>query len=316
MKLKKVSSILNKAVKTKGSYTFPKSALTNEASFFMGLICGSRNAGKTTTAVNIILADKANMLTGDNHVYWVSSSKDPKVVALLDEHDNNVSYYDELTKRNIEDVVAEITDRNHAWKEEHFLFDLMERYLKDEHSISEEEHDVLVDSGLFEEEMDWDERIKQHNFQHPPISTLIVDDSVGSELISGTGRDAKWFLKLLLRHRHDPLHMNVFILTQHYKMVNRAIRANCNNIILFKLLNQEIMETIFSEFSPLFKHNKKYYMQALDLLEKHPHSFLNLWYDKTKFVRLNFDKAIVFDEDDKAVEVHDIQGPVLPPVEK
>jgi hypothetical protein len=73
------------------------------------------------------------------------------------------------------------------------------------------------------------------------------------------------------------------------------------------------METIFAEFSPLFKHNKKYYMQALELLEKHPHSFLNLWYDKTKFVRLNFDKAILFDEDENAVEVKPIQ---MPPTEK
>ena len=56
-------------------------------------------------------------------------------------------------------------------------------------------------------------------------------------------------------------------------------------------------------------------MQALDLLEKHPHSFLNLWYDKTKFVRLNFDKAIIFDQDDDTAELQQAVA-TIPPTEK
>ena len=45
--LKKVSKFVNKLIKGKKGYDFPDYKLTNENSFFFGLLCGVRGAGKT-----------------------------------------------------------------------------------------------------------------------------------------------------------------------------------------------------------------------------------------------------------------------------
>jgi len=155
---------------------------------------------------------------------------------------------------------------------------------------------VLIESGILEDDADVKKMINEHNFQHPPISTLVIDDQLGSPLISGANsKDGKWFTKFIIKHRHKPHFCNVFILTQHFKMISKPIRANANNIIMFASKDTGIADSVFDEFAPLFKGKLENYHEALDLIEKIPHGFLNMWYDKQKFVRLNFDKQLIFD---------------------
>ena len=196
----------------------------------------------------------------------------------------------------MEEILNEINERIDKWEETHFILELFQKYLKNKNLIDEEEMNVLLDSGILEDDYDVKELIRKHNFQHPPISTLVIDDNLGSSLISGANsKDGKWFVKFIIRHRHKPFFCNVFILCQHYKMISKGIRANTNNIILFASKDAGISDSIFNEFAPLFKGNIDNYHEALELVEKTPHSFLNIWYDKLKFVRLNFDQQIIFD---------------------
>lgn len=295
VQLKTVAKYKNKPVKQKSGYTFPTYNMTNEASFYLSIINGSRNAGKTNCVINILNIEKDIMLKGTNIVYWISSTKDAKVENLLEKHPDNIKYYETFDKKTMEEILNDINERINKWEETDFILELFQKYLKSKEGLNEEEMDILIDSGILEDDYDIKELIKNHNFQHPPISTLVIDDNLGSPLISGANsKDGKWFVKFIVKHRHKPFFCNVFILVQHYKMTSKAIRANTNSIILFASKDTGISDSIFNEFGPLFKGSIDNYHQALELLEITPHSFLNLWYDKKKFVRLNFDKEIIF----------------------
>ena len=293
IELKDVSKYKNVAVNSTNGYKIPTYHMSNEASFYLSIIAGSRNSGKTNCVINILEIEKDIMLQGENIVYWISSTKDDKVVHLLDKYPDNIQYHDELTRKSFEDILEEIQERIMKWKQDHYILNLFSKYLKKANSIDENELNVLTTSGLIDmDENEIKELIKTHNFNHPPISTIVVDDNLGSTLISGANtRDGKWFVKFIIRHRHELC--NVFILTQHYKMVSKPIRSNANSIIMFASKDAGIADSVFNEFSPLFNGSKDNYHEALSLVENTPHGFLNIWYDKNKWVRLNFDKQIV-----------------------
>lgn len=296
LKLKRVTNYKNKAVKTKGSYEFPTYHMSGEASFYLSLISGTRNSGKTNVVINILNIEKDTMLKGDNIVYWISGTKDSKVEHLLEKNPDNIKYYDTFDKKTMQEILDEIEERIRLWKEHQYVFELFEKYLKHENSIDEQELNILIESGLLDEDTDVKQLIADHNFNHPPISTLIIDDQLGSTLLSGANsKDGKWFVKFVIKHRHEPHLCNVFILTQHLKMVSKPIRANANNIIMFASKDAGIADSVFNEFSPLFKGNIDNYHKALELVEQTPHSFLNLWYDKKRWVRFNFDQEINFE---------------------
>lgn len=293
--LKTVCKYKNKCVPTNKSYNFPTYKMSGEASFYLSIITGSRNSGKTNAVINILNIEKDVMLAKDNIVYWISGTKDSKVEHLIEKYPDNVKYIDTFDKKTMEGILDEIAERIQRWKEYHYIFELFEKYLHKEDSVAEQEYNILLESGILDEETDVSALIKQHNFQHPPISTICIDDNLGSPLISGANsRDGKWMIKFIIKHRHEPHLCNVFILTQHYKMVSKPIRANTNNIIMFASKDASISDNIFAEFSPLFKGSIQNYHDALELVEGTPHGFLNLWYDKNRWVRLNFDKEITF----------------------
>ena len=65
--------------------------------------------------------------------------------------------------------------------------------------------------------------------------------------------------------------------------------------MLFPSKDRGTASSIFDEFSNVFGGKKENYEEALDLLDKEPvGSFLFIYYDKNKFLRLGFDKQINF----------------------
>lgn len=303
LELKRVSNFKNKLVKSKSSYTFPQYNLTGESSFWFSVISGSRGAGKTNAMLRIIEIEKDVMVRGDNILYWVSPTCDSKVQALIDKYPDNIKYFDELTRKTMEQILNEIADRIAKWKEHKYIFDLFEQYLKNENSVSEDEMNILVESGLLEPETDVKDFIKKFNFSHPPISTLVIDDSLGANLISGANSvEGKWFIKFAIKHRHEPHLCNLFLLTQHFKAISKPLRVNANNIILFPSKDRGVSDAIFEEFSPLFKGKIENYHEALQHMEDTPHSFLFLWYDRHKFARIGFDQEIVWDRPGNAAD--------------
>ena len=292
--LKKVSKYVNKLIKTKKGYEFPAYNLTGENSFYFALLCGVRGAGKTNAMLQILNIEKEHLLSGDNIVYWVSPTNDSKVAEFAEKFPDNMVFVDELNIKTFNNIREDIQDKIDEWKQTKFIFDLFEQYLKKQDSIDEEELNILFESGMLDDDTDMKELIKNFNFHHPPRASLVCDDSMGSPLISSSNsKQGKEFTRWAIRHRHD--FTNIFILSQYYRGISKNLRNNTNMVMLFPSKDRGTASSIFDEFSNVFGGKKENYEQALDLLDKESvGSFLLIYYDKKKFLRLGFDKQIDF----------------------
>lgn len=295
LKLKKVSKYINKLIKTKKSFEFPKYNLTGQSSFYFGLLCGVRGAGKTNAMLQILNIEKEHLLSRESIVHWVSPTHDSKVAEYAERFPDNMIFYDELNMKTFNQIIQSINDGIEEWNQTKYIFDLFEKYLKKEDDVDEGELNILMESGILEDDADVAKMIKDFNFHHPPRSTICLDDSMGSPIISSSnskqGKEAvRWFI----RHRHS--YCNVFIMSQHFRAISKPIRSNTNMVLLFPSKDRSVLKSIFDEFSPLFKGKMENYEEALDLLDNHAHNFLLMFYDQVKFLRFGFDKKIEFDE--------------------
>ena len=97
-----------------------------------------------------------------------------------------------------------------------------------------------------------------------------------------------------IRHRH--FFCNLFIMSQYPRGINKVIRSNSNNILIWQMKDRTIYEAIFPEFSSLFKGNVDKFIEIMQKIDDmNNHSFLFIYYDKEQFIRLNFDQQIILD---------------------
>lgn len=306
LQLRKVSKYINKKIKTKGGYDFPKYNLSGVSSFYFATLSGVRGAGKSVALLNILDIEKEHLLRGESIVYFISPTRDAKIDDFLEKYPENVKYYDELNIKTFNEVIDDINTRIEEWKQTRYIFELFESYLEKEDSIDEQEMNILIESGILEDDIDVKEMIRTFNFHHPPISSLCIDDSMGSPLISSSnskaGKDA---IKFFIKHRHSYCH--VFLLTQHFKGISLPIRTNTNMVLLWASKDRGVLKSIFDEFSPLFKSKMENYEEALQLVESKPHDFLFMFYDEVKFLRLGFDREVTFKDGEAKVEMPNME---------
>jgi len=298
LKLKKVSKYVNSLIKSKKGYDFPAYNLTGENSFWFALLCGVRGAGKTNAMLQILSIEKKGMLTDDNIVYWVSPTHDAKVAEFSDKYPDNIKFYDELNIKVFNEIIDEIRERTQEWKQTKFIFDLFEKYLKEgQEKLGEDEVDILIKSGILDDDVDVKTMIDEFNFHHPPRASLVLDDSMGSPLISSSNsKQGKEFTRWAIRHRHD--FTNLFILTQYHKSISRNLRSQTNAVLLFPSKDRSTSKSIFEEFSSVFGGKMENYLECLDMLDgEKVGSFLFIYYDKDKFLRLGFNQDITFEKD-------------------
>ena len=297
LKLKKVSKYVNSLIKSKKGYDFPEWNLTKENSFWFALLCGVRGAGKTNAMLQILNIEKKGMLTDDNIVYWVSPTHDAKVAEFADKYPDNMKFYDELNIKVFNEIIDEIRERTEEWKQTKFIFDLFERYLKDsDDKLGDDEVEILLKSGILDDDVDVKKMIDEFNFHHPPRASLVLDDSMGSPLISSSNsKQGKEFTRWAIRHRHD--FTNLFILTQHFRGISKPLRTNANAVLLFPSKDRATSKSIFDEFSSVFGGKMENYLECLDMLDgEKVGSFLFIYYDKDKFLRLGFNQDVTFEK--------------------
>jgi hypothetical protein len=208
-----------------------------------------------------------------------------------------MKFYDELNIKVFNEIVDEIRERTEEWKQTKFIFDLFERYLKEgDDKLAEDEIEILMKSGILDDDVDVKKMIDEFNFHHPPRASLVLDDSMGSPLISSSNsKQGKEFTRWAIRHRHD--FTNLFILTQHFKGISKPLRTNANAVLLFPSKDRATSKSIFDEFSSVFGGKMENYLECLDMLDgEKVGSFLFIYYDKDKFLRLGFNQTITFEK--------------------
>lgn len=294
MKTEIINKLKNMEFATTSDIKFPQYKLTNTNSFFFGLIYGTRGAGKTTALFNLIEIEREVILSGENRVYFFSPTKDPKVEAMIKKYPDNFVYIDGLDKERLDEVKETMSIMVEDWYEKHAAYKLLKKLVDSKFNLKVLEPEELrnLEENNFYIDVDWN----KFNNRHPPVSTICFDDLAGNPLLNGTGKDAKYFYSFALKHRHRPFHCNIFILAQYPKSISRSVRSQQNLVIQFNGLNHENLKMMFQEYSALFKHKMSNYLDVLMEIEKRAdRSFMLLYYDSAKFVRINFNEEVTFD---------------------
>ena len=288
MKLTKINNIMCKLPNSKGGYEFPKYKITGSNDFLFVLLFGIKNSGKTVAGLNYLIHEQ-HLMENQNKVYFFSPTLDQKLINFQKDHPDNFIIIDEFNVKTFQEVIKSIKQAVEKWKQDKMLLELFELYLKDKKKLDLECLQILEDSNYLQ---DFD--FETFNYNYPPIHTVMIDDSLGSPMISSRGKDAQIFNNFAIRHRH--FFSNLFIMSQYPKGINKVIRSNSNNILIWQMKDRTIYEAIFPEFSSLFKGNVDKFIEVMDKIEQmNNHSFLFIYYDKEQFIRLNFDQHITLD---------------------
>jgi len=288
MKLVKLNNIQCKLPNSKGGYEFPKYKITGSNDFLFTLLFGIKNSGKTVAGLNYLIHE-SHLMENQNKVYFFSPTLDQKLINFQKDHPDNFIIIDEFNVKTFQEVVKKIKETVEKWKQDKMLLELFELYLKDKNKLDVECLQILEDNNYLQ---DFD--FENFNYDYPPIHTVMIDDSLGSPMISSRGKDAQIFNNFAIRHRH--FYCNLFIMSQYPKGINKVIRSNSNNILIWQMKDRTIYEAIFPEFSSLFKGNVDKFIEVMQKIEEmNNHSFLFIYYDKEQFIRLNFDQQIILD---------------------
>lgn len=290
--IKNHKELKRRKIKEIGQYDFPRYKISGTKSFYFGGIFGVRGGGKTTAMLNILEIEKDIMLKGANKVYFISPTCDSKVQHYIEKYPENFIYIDELTVKNLDTALEDIKKDVEEWKAKMELIDLLTIYLHDPKKLDEADIQKL-EGANFLETFDFD----SIDTAHPPISTLCIDDSMSSPLISSSNsKNGKHFLKFALKHRHSPHYCNIFLMAQHIKTISKPLRVNMSMILMFPFRDQSVLKSIFDEYSGLFEHKVQNFLDLIDEVERRKdHSFLLMYQDSAKFVRINFDESVSFD---------------------
>lgn len=291
MRIKKINNIQSHEIKTSGGFEFPRYKSTQESSFIFGLIMGVKNSGKTNLVLSL-LENEPHLLEKGNKVWFISPTVDRKVELFQEKYPDNFHVVDGLDLDTWRDTLELIKNDVEEWKQFHSNLELLKKYLKKK-KLEPEEIQQLEECDYLQD-VDFD----KINMHYPNINTIIIDDSMGSPLISGTSNKAKEFQRFAIRHRH--LYTNLFILTQYPRGISKTLRANVNLMCVFPMRDHTIYkDAIFPEVSGLFDGSLQNFLDVMELIEKRgDHSFLTMYYDKKQFVHINWNEEVDFKETD------------------
>ena len=292
MKILKVNKFKNRAMPSSNGYTYPTYKTTGDNSFIFGLIGGVRNAGKSNTTLLLLENEKDIVLSGNAKTYFVSPTIDDKVRTFADKYHEHFEIVDELSRAKFQKVLDDIKERLDEWEEMNGLIEILERFLKGE-AVTDIELEMLEMNDYLE-----GKDIEGHDSSHPPISTIIIDDSMSSPMLSqAQSKDGKFFIKYACKHRHAPYYTNLIILSQHIKMIAKVLRTQCNLVVVFPFRDCNIYHNIFQEYSTLFHNKINNFLDLMKLIEdRENHSHATIYYDKKRFVRINWSEQVTFDE--------------------
>jgi hypothetical protein len=270
MKIEKVNNYKCKPIITTNSYKFPTNKISGTTDFYLGGVYGVRGGGKSTLILNLLDIEE-HLVSGENITYIISPTKDSKFSYYIDnKYKDNIVYYDELTIDILDKVFNAIKSRIDDWN-------FKKKMLEEAEDLEDNDYELYED----------------YNINHPPISTLIIDDSINSTIFTHNSKDSKKFMKYYLRHRH--LYTHIFVLSQTSKGIPKSYRTNSNFIIMFPFRDSNVYKGIFDEYSILFQNDFNKFLSVMDKIEmRGNHSFLLIFFDSVKYVSINFNERILF----------------------
>lgn len=228
-----------------------KGAFTIETEFnypklhTLTIASGRRGGGKSVSIANFIKKckkkvyfDKVFLITptyNSNKLIWD--------IANIQEED-----IIEPTINAIHELIERVEKEKDEWdeflrkKESYMKF---KRERKNLHGVSDDDILIYFDNNFFIE----GKPIWKYKKEQPPRLAVIIDDALGTPLLA---RSTAGLLNLCIKHRHiaDGLGISIFMLVQSYCAqggLNRAIRENTTNLLLFKINDENQLQKVKEE---------------------------------------------------------------------
>jgi hypothetical protein len=261
----------------------------------LAAVVGSRNSGKTTTAIRM-LKMYVQSKSYDKIFWWSpTASREAKIKAFSEDCDKKgvpleiISHFNEGEFSQLLDWFRSEIDEYRLYKKR---LEVWQRFknCKDVSEMSLEDLSLL-------EEMDFEKPTT--TYKHgPPSFALVWDDEIGNKTIfSPTCKGVTsqfWIL-----HRH--LSCSVFILSQIVANgIPRQIRGNISLWILFSCKSEKLKKDVADELA--FKCAPETLLKMWDFATQNQHDFLFCDYDcaDVNFMfRRNFTDVMVLDSTDE-----------------
>jgi hypothetical protein len=260
--------------------------------FFVGLFVGSRNTGKTYSAVDLL------KLYEHYPIYDAAGLEvDQRVILVSGSYEANAHYWDELKSHfdpevdlhaEYSDVVLakileDIKEEKYATDEYKLQLKVWRKYQRSPGSLTP---DDVADLQLMNYRAP-----KEPTYPNGVVNFLVVDDMVGCDIFR-QGRNP--FITFLVKNRHFAT--NVLIMTQSLKAVPKTIRINTSLFVLFKNQNARVVaEDIYEEISSTFSIDQ--FLAVFHFATSEQHGSLVLDFTDTKLgcqARRGWRDTIVF----------------------
>jgi hypothetical protein len=260
-----------------------KAPPTMPAKPFLGVVCGSRGSGKSSSIINLV------KLYADYHffdrviLFSPTFYNDPKLATLEDERYELVVHTDvnhDIIEDTFEDIKLEIEE-----------YKRYEKYLKVYQRLIRAKNMETFLRKLEPEEL---ALLQEHDFHPPdtkwkygmPQTLLIFDDLVGNRSVYNNPS----VVKFCLQHRHYLTSM-IFAVQVWKNAVPRGVRNNLSLMILFTNKSIPIRKEVAEELSAYITAER--FMELWDFACREPHDFFMVNFDDPKHrFRRNFNEII------------------------
>lgn len=257
-------------------------------------VIGSRNSGKTTTALRM-LKMYVKSKSYDKIFWWSpTASREAKIKAFIEDCKDKceieiIEHFNEQQFSNQLDWFRSEIDEYRLYKKK---LDVWKKYLKCK-SVEELTHDDLI----LLEEMEF-EKPKTTYKNGFPSWALVWDDEIGNKTIFSPtckGTTSKFWIL----HRH--LSCSVFILSQIVSNgIPRQVRGNISLWLLFSCKSDKLKKDVADELA--FKCDPDQLIEMWELATKEQHNFLMCDYDcpdEKYMFRRNFTDLILWQENEE-----------------
>lgn len=279
------------------------------------ILVGTRGTGKSYTASKIMLQAQKDKTFDVTYFITPTFESNAGHWKQFNINRENVFYPDREAVQKVINAIERDRDEFESYLVEMEIYNRFKRDSKNKRTISLINGDDLndyMDYGYVSESGMMNRNIVKPEWKYkiirPPQSLLIVDDCLGSSVLSST----EAFTKLMITNRHlgalseaygdrQALGCSVMLLVQSYTArqgIPRSCRENCTDLILFKNKSKDQMKKISDELAGGVDIEK--FTQAYEYATQGDHDNLSITFApscKTKTFRKNLSSFIIFPDD-------------------
>ena len=296
MKTEKINNLVPKTIHKKAFCQCPEYLPKLHGLF---VIAGARGSGKTYSCTNLIRFYKKEGLC-DRVIIISPTALSNKVFYedLVNDEEDLITDVTNSSLGRVVDIIEQEAADYETYKYTKNLFNNWKKIQRKKNfDVNSIDPQMLIDMerlGIFdmEEPPTW----KYKDDSRPPLIHVMLDDVQGSPIMKSSGP----LINFAIKHRHiSGIGCSLYMLVQSYISTSstpRCIRENATCIILFRVRDKKLEETLAFECTPAHFTPDQFLEAFRYATDDDIHDFLLVDYTakKDKILRKNFDTFLFF----------------------